>query len=119
MFPRKAQRHGEVVRCTLRKEVGFKADVPVRSANLCSDFSEKFLSCANSALFEEGPLPREHHAMDVKCRLDLQRELQLIPGRPHLNAVKLHCFTQKSDGVRLRTAFRATRRRMDGCRSGI
>lgn len=81
----------------------------VRSANLWSDSSEKFLSCANSALFEEGPLPREHHAMDVKCRLDLQRELQWIPGTPHLNAVKLHCFIQKSDGARLGTAFGATR----------
>ena len=92
--------------------MGFRLDVSVHSANLWSDFSEKFLSYANTALFEECCLPREHHATDVKCRLDLQRELQLIPGRPHLNTVKLHCFTQKSDGMRLGTAFRATTRGM-------
>lgn len=51
----------------------------------CTCFSEDLLSCANSALFEEYPLSREHHAMGVKRRLDLLRELQLIPRRPHLN----------------------------------
>lgn len=75
------------------KEVRFKPVVPVHSPNLWSDFSKKFLSYANSTLFEECLLPRRCHAMDVKCRLNLQRELQLIPGWPHLNTVKLHFFT--------------------------
>lgn len=49
----------------------------------------------------------------AKCRLGLQREVQLSPGRPHWNT-KPALFMQEGGGMRLGTELRATRRGWPG-----
>lgn len=108
VFPRKGHSHGEEVRSPLWKEGGFKPAVPVRSGLMAlSSFCpvQAVLCLENRNLLFPGNIS----PWMAKCRLGLQREVQLSPGRPHWNT-KPALFMQEGGGMRLGTELRATRR---------